>query len=293
MSETRPPVSVVVGALDAAETIGPCLDRLVPQCEALGAELVVVDGSSDGTNAIARAHAPAVRVLRSSRRHIPEFWAEGIAASRGEVVALTTAHAVPAANWLDALLREHRAGHVGVGGAVACAPEAGWVDWAVYLCRYSAFMPPFEAREVPEIAGDNASYRRDALEAVSDSWRAGFWEPPVHAALRARGGTLWLSPAVVVEHRRSFSARAFLRNRWEHGRQYGHDRAAGAGCLGRWALAARTPLVPAVLLARVGRRVFASGHHLGAFVAASPLLLAFYAAWAAGEAVGALSDSAS
>lgn len=287
---STPRLSVVVGSHDARASVLDCLASLVPQCEAGGAELVVVDNSTDGTAPLIREAYPEVRLLSSERAHIPELWAEGIAATSGAIVALTTAHAVPASDWVAQMLRSHDVAHAGVGGVIAQDPAASLADWAVYFCRYHAFLPHVEAAVVPEIAGDNAAYKRAALDAVSETWRHGFWEPPVHAALRANGHTLWRTPDVIVVHRRSLGMGGFLRNRLQHGRQYGRDRAAGRPWTDRAVLAARTPLVPFVLTGRVASAVFRRRYHLGAFVGALPLIATFYVAWAMGELRGILSS---
>ena len=59
-------------------------------------------------------------------------------------------------------------------------------------------MLPFEARETVDLPGDNAAYRREALLAVRDTYRDGFWEPDVNRALPRRG----LSPAPLAGARR-------------------------------------------------------------------------------------------
>ena len=60
-------------------------------------------------------------------------------------------------------------------------------DWAEYFCRYARDMLPFEPRETVDLPGDNAVYRREALLAVRDTYRDGFWEPDVNRALRDTG----------------------------------------------------------------------------------------------------------
>src|SRR5216683_3197838 len=84
------------------------------------------------------------------------------------------------------------------------AETASAVDWAVYFCRYSQYMLPFERGPVREIAGDNASYKRTHIERYRHVWRNGFWELAIHAELRKAGLPLLLVPSVVVFHHRSF-----------------------------------------------------------------------------------------
>jgi hypothetical protein len=148
-------------------------------------------------------------------------------------------------------------------------------------------MPPLEGGPVIEIAGDNASYKRRALDRYRDAWREGFWEPDVHAEIRREGGLLQLEPRIVVRHRHSFDVSSFLSNRFSHGRQYGRSQGESLGKGARIARALGAPLVPVVMAGRVARAVL-RGRHAGQFVRALPLIGLFYASWAAGEAAGYL-----
>ncbi len=40
------------------------------------------------------------------------------------------------------------------------------VDWALYLCEYSHVMLPFSFEEAEHVPGNNASYRREALDRI-------------------------------------------------------------------------------------------------------------------------------
>lgn len=101
-----PVVSVVVTARDAAGTLGTLLDALAAQDVDPRPEVVVVDdGSSDGTGALAERHPLGPRVLRmeggagagAGRNH-------GARAARGAVLAFTDADCAPTPGWLRAAL---------------------------------------------------------------------------------------------------------------------------------------------------------------------------------------------
>lgn len=285
--ENRPTLSIVVGSNNARASIRDCLSQLERQCTEMDAELIVVDNSTDGTLELAREHFPDVTYFSASdTSYIPELWAVGIRASRGPIIAITTAHCVPADDWLLRILEAHDTPHPGIGGAIENKPGAGLTNWAIYFCRYSSFMLPFPDETVDEIAGDNASYKRSAIERHSDTWEAGFWEPDVHAALREEGHTLRRTPSIVVRHVRSFDFTGFLQNRFWHGRQHGQSRARLVSFPRRLLLIARSPLVPFVLLARVARNVLSRRRHVGVFLASLPLLLVFYLSWTTGEVAG-------
>ncbi len=285
-----PRLTVVVGSSNARATVAEGLGTLVAQCRRVGAELIVVDHSDDGTDAAIRECFPDVCLVRAPEtRYIPELWAVGVERAAGEVVALTTAHCVPADDWVARVLEAHDAHDAaGIGGAIENDPAATAADWAVYFCRYHRFMPPLAAGPTADIAGDNASYKRWALDRTRDLWRDGFWEPDIHAEILRRGGTLRLEPRIVVRHVRSFGVAGFVRNRYRHGRQYGRSQGRTLGPGARVGRALRAPLVPAVLTGRVASAVRRAGRHAGPFARALPLLGLFTASWALGEAVGYL-----
>lgn len=283
----RPRLTVVVASSNAAVSVEACLTSLLEQTE--GVELLVVDNSTDGTRQVLASRFPAVTTIEDSPRAlIPELWRTGIERASGEIVAITTAHCVPARDWCSRILELHEVNRPAIGGAVENHPEGSLVDWAVYFCRYSAYMPPFPPGPVPEIPGDNASYRSDQLRRFPDTWKDGFWEPVFHAALKAAGMQLLLEPTVVVTHRRSFGFRGFLRGRFLHGLQFGSWRAARLRGFRRTAYLLLSPLIPVVLLLRTVRQVAAKRRHRVKLALSIPLLAAFFCAWAAGEAVGSL-----
>src|SRR5689334_12401466 len=100
-------VSVIVPARDAAATLDGTLRALAAQDLDDDFEVLVVDdGSTDATAAIAEGFGPPVRLLRmtgstgagSVRNH-------GAAAARGHVLAFTDADCAPTPGWLRAGLR--------------------------------------------------------------------------------------------------------------------------------------------------------------------------------------------
>jgi hypothetical protein len=259
-----PPISIVVASNGAPGSVEAFLEAIGPQ---LGdAELIVQD-------------RPGVLV--------PELWRDGIDAARAPIVALTISVMRPAPDWLTRL-RERMAEDEVVAGAIEPGDGLRVVDWAEYFCRYARDMLPFARRESPEIPGDNCAYRRELLERTRDVWRGGFWEPEVNRALARDGVRLWHDPSLVVRQGRSAGFGAFLRQRFVHGREYGRQRGARFGRGRNVAGVALAFAVPFLLVARTAREVF-SRHRLRArLVVALPALLAFDAAWAAGEAMGHL-----
>jgi GT2 family glycosyltransferase len=101
-------LSVVITALDAADTIGDQLDALAAQRWSEPWEVVVADnGSSDETVAVVESYVdrlPALRVVDASdRRGIAHGFNVGAAAARGEYLAFCGADDEVGSGWLAAL----------------------------------------------------------------------------------------------------------------------------------------------------------------------------------------------
>jgi hypothetical protein len=288
VAQARPRLSVVIAAQDARGHVGECLRAVSAQALAEPVEIILVESSADGAALTVRESFPWVRVLSVCGRALaPELWEAGIRQSAADIVALLTAQSVPQDGWMRGLLAAHRRPAAAVGGAIACDPAAGAVGRAVYLCRYSAYMPPCREGPVADIAGDNASYKRAAIDGVASTWRNGFWEANVHAELRRAGQELWLDPSMCVLFRNAFRFGGFVRQRFWHGMRFARDQSNRIGRWQRVLRAAAWPIVPVVMLLRIGRRVLARRQGRQ-FAVALPIAGAFLVAWAAGEAVGYL-----
>jgi hypothetical protein len=94
-----PRVSVVTPAFDAAAGIGATVSSVLSQTYRDVEHVVVDDGSTDQTAAIAEAYGDPVRVVRQENRGVSAARNAGIAAAAGELIAFCDAD--------DVLLPEH------------------------------------------------------------------------------------------------------------------------------------------------------------------------------------------
>lgn len=102
---TDPLASVVVSARNAEATLGRALRCLVAQDVSFRYEVVLVDnGSSDHTAAIAEAAGPSVRLVRLEGGGATPVASRnlGVEASRGRLLAFTDADCFVTAGWLAA-----------------------------------------------------------------------------------------------------------------------------------------------------------------------------------------------
>ncbi len=126
-----------------------------------------------------------------------------IAASTGDVVAVTEDHCVVAEDWCQRTLAAHAEWPEAdiIGGAVRNgAPEP--VAWAAFLISNGAFLHPVGSGERPIVTGHaNVSFKRRALW----GWGAGGLEDGRYReALRSRGGRLFVDGRIRVLHIQSF-----------------------------------------------------------------------------------------
>lgn len=283
-------LSVVIATTEASRSIEACLDHVEAACAGLQAEVIVVDASSDDTAARVSRTARPITLLRCTPGTLtPRLWAEGYRRSTGRRVAFTTGHCLVSPGWATALMAALDAGPAGAGGPLTRADGITALDRAIYYLRYSAFMPETlgDGRTSGEIAGDNAMYARDWLDRFAGTMADGFWEVDFHRHVRGAGGWLVAVPTAVIAFSRSFPAATILRHRFHHGAQFGAGRVAG-GTRSVWQVVLAAPLVPLVLAVRVARRVIGIPWERWPFATALLWFMMLGAAWAAGEAWGAI-----
>jgi hypothetical protein len=285
-----PAVSIVVAGVNTPRTLPGWLGRIAPQVAARRAEVLLAIPDGDGEGRAIAARFPFVQVVSVPGAPLtPHLWAAAIARATGDVVAVTISACLPEPGWLEAIVAAHRVPAAGVGGVIENSPTSSLVDRALHLVRYTPYTEQ-PAGPVPEIAGDNGTYKRAVLDTVRDQIaREGFWEAEFHRVLHARGERLLIDPRIRVTHEGSYSALGFARQRFQHGLQFGRARRSSMTTAARLGRAALSPAVPPLMLLRhlqtlSRRRALDRGA-----IAAAPLALGFLACWAAGEAVGLLS----
>jgi glycosyltransferase involved in cell wall biosynthesis len=291
MTRSQPAIdlSVVVAAQEARRNLRKCLASLQAQLSACSGEVVVVDGSGSEAALRLAGEFPSFRFLPRSRgTDVPGLWKAGIDASHGRIVALMIEHCVPGPGWTQAVLRAHAGGPAAIGGAMEIDPGAGLVDRAIYFCRYSGYMPPFPRRWVDDLAGDNCSYKRAALDELRAEMAEGFWETFTHQEMRRRGERLLCDPSILMYYAGPLAGLSFLRTRLAHGRYFAARRGRTLPRPERFLRAAAFPIVPFLMLGRVAARVWKARRRGTQFLLCVPLVTAFLTAWSAGEFLGYL-----
>lgn len=291
----NPPVelTVVVVTLVDLKHLERCLVALEEQQTNINFEVIVpVDTRFPAVTEV-EARFPLWRFYYNSGiRTYAELRTCGVGAARGRLVAITEDHCVPGPDWVEQIVAAHRNPPLAIGGPVEKITPDGLLNWSVYLLDYLRYSPPVTEGETHELTDLNVSYKMSALEEIRPVWEEEFHEPNVHAALEARGGTLWMAPQLMVRQRRALTLDHALWDRFAFGRLFGSTRVRGVPTGKRLVYAALTPLLPVLLTVRLFRHVLHKRRHRLVFAGALPFILLLAAAWACGECTGYLTGRA-
>jgi hypothetical protein len=278
-------LSIVVGVQHAQDNVVEILRALGPELHPQ-VEVLFCHTAADPDVPALVAAQPKVRVLRGPAGSlIPHLWRDGILAAQGERLATTTAHCIPTAGWVDQL-KSADLENAAMGGVIENDANADAKARAIFLLRYATYAPPATKRYVPELAADNALFRRSDLLRHEDLLRLGFWEPSFHKRFRAEGIRLLLDPTLRVIHRNRYTAREFIAQRFAHGKEFGSSRGRERSLRRRLLLIFLAPGIFPVLMYR---RVTASRQNpeLRKQLKGTWIWLAIFTlAWAAGETCG-------
>ena len=275
-----------------ADHLRCCLRSLVNQVNPPAMEIVAPHHPDVQGIGEVREEFPGVRFLEvcdlkrytgqpGGREHHNELRARGIAAARGDLIALLEDHGVADPNWCARIVVAHAKPVAGIGGAVENNIDS-FLNWAVYFCDFGAYQNPVPEGPTAFLSDANVSYKRTALESVHNVWRDVFHEGAVNHALSLRNQQLVLAPGLVVyQHRLGLNLRTALKERFIWGWSYGAGRALTGASRLVWA--GLCVVLPFVIVARIAATAAGRRRHLGDFLRASPGVALMAAAWCFGE----------
>jgi GT2 family glycosyltransferase len=282
-----PRISVVLVSFRSLNLLVQALESVRPQCARLGAELIVARRAREAAASLAGIATGCRIVSVPADADVPRLRGAGLAQARGEWVAMTEDHCIADPNWLDALLMAGDPNVQVLGGRMGNAKRDRATDCGAFFSEYGFFgarLSSPSAVAAPLVTGANVAYHRSVVGDVATWAENGCWENVIHDRLHAAGRRFRLVPAARIRQNLSYRVAPFCRDRFEHGRVYAATRARGLPLWRRAALATATPVLPALLAARVARLV--DPEERPEFRRALPATLTFLAAWSIGEAVG-------
>lgn len=276
--ETWPRVSVVVCAYNAASTLEDCLSSLerltYPDYEVI----LVDDGSTDGTPAIAARH-PLARVVRVPNGGLSAARNHGLAHATGDIVAYTDADVRVDPDWLTHLVQPMLGTDlVGCGGPNVVPADDPDLAQCVARAPGGPTHVLLDDRIAEHVPGCNMAFRREALQRIGGFnpiyLRAGD-DVDVCWRLQAQGGKIGFAPAALVWHHHRASLKAYWRQQVGYGegevwlRHQHPDKFAGQHMVWHGRIYSPLPFVRALVRMRMdtgvwGLSAFPSVYHPGA-----------------------------
>ena len=224
-----PRLSVVVCVYNGERTLADCLEGLerldYPDYEVI----VVDDGSTDGSAAIAERFD--VRLLSTENRGLSRARNAGIDAATGEIVAFIDSDARPDQDWLTHLAHSFDlSGFVGMGGPNIAPPGGDRIESCVARAPGGPAHVLGTDVEAEHVPGCNMAFRRWALREIGGfdpRFRVAGDDVDVCWRIQDAGWRIGFSPAAVVLHHPRNSIGAY----WKQQVGYG---AAEALLEGKW-----------------------------------------------------------
>ncbi len=215
-----PGISVVVCTYNGKRTIRDTLEGLkkveYPNFEVI----VVIDGSTDGTEEVVREYG--FRMIKTENRGLSSARNTGMRAAKGEIVAYIDDDARPDPHWLTYLAATFlKSDFVGVGGPNLAPPTDGPIADCVANAPGGPIHVLLTDREAEHIPGCNMSFRKWALEAIDGfdtRFRIAGDDVDVCWRLQQQGWKLGFSPAAVVWHHRRNSVKAYWKQQLNYGK---------------------------------------------------------------------------
>src|SRR5205814_683100 len=215
-----PRISVIVCSYNGARTIRDCLEALERLTYSDYEVIVVDDGSTDTTAAIARRYD--CRLIQTENRGLASARNTGLHAARGEIVAYIDDDAYPDPDWLTYLANRFLStAHVGVGGPNIAPAGDGRIAECVARAPGGPVHVLLSDREAEHIPGCNMAFRRDRLQAIGGfdtQFRIAGDDVDVCWRLQNSGGKLGFNPAAMVWHHCRKTLRAFWKQQAGYGK---------------------------------------------------------------------------
>ena len=210
--------SVIIPAFNVEKMIGACLDALLAQTAPRESyEIIVVDdGSTDATRAVAESRG--VAVLTQPNHGAAAARNVGAQHARGDVLLFIDADSTPDARWIEAMTAPFADPSVaGVSGEKKTRQRNLWARYV--QLEYDFKYDRMDARGVTDfIDSSTAAYRRDVFQSSGgfDTALLEAEDTDLSFRLAERGCMLVLARDAVVYHTHPESLAEYLRRKYRY-----------------------------------------------------------------------------
>jgi hypothetical protein len=283
----RAALTIIVPSVNGLHDLLPCCEALARVRELVALEVIVVDRLGEPVVTTLRERFPWVVIHGVPKATtIPQMRDAGFRLATADAIAVIEDHVIVPREWGVRLLAALGEGYDVVGGPIENAATHRLLDWATFLCEYSACLPPLPEGEVAWLPGNNVAYRRDVLQRYLSVTAQGAWENRLHDAMRADGVTLVCRASLLVGHKKHFGLLEYMGQRYLYSRSYAGARVQDASAAKRVIIGLAALVLPPLLLVRILRSLLAKRVPLARIAATAPLIAMFVVSWGIGEVVG-------
>jgi hypothetical protein len=280
-------LTVVVATTQAWPELRMCLDSLHDQVLAENAELLVVDGHSQGLPEHALQRYPRVTLLKMPGASVLQMRAFAMSQSHGEVVAVTEDHCCVAPDWCRRIIETHRRhpDAAVIGGVVENGSDRGIIHWASFFIVNGAAMPPVRNGVHRMVAGQaSVSYKKRVVP--RDLPRLGRMEWMLNQDLRTQGETLVADNLIRVAHVQPLTFLEACAIHYHDSRTIAGFRLERIGLLERLIRLGACFAMPPLLFLRTVLPILAKRRYLGWLLLSLPMIGVLVVCRAAGALVG-------
>jgi hypothetical protein len=220
-------ISVVVPCVNLLSDFQTCVEALHNQ---IGpeAEIIAVERLGSEFVACVKAEFADVKIVSvAPDTTIPQMRAIGIRASSADAIGVIEDHVNVPPEWTQRMLDELAAGSDVVAGPVDNRATETLVDWAAFLCEYSAVLPPLNDGPSDWLPGNNTVYRREVLARYDALLDDGKWENHLHNHMREDGVVLSMCNDIVSGHKMHYSFGLYFSQRYLYSKSFAGMRVRG------------------------------------------------------------------